>query len=149
MIKPLPLIAAGLLLAACHKAPEPAPQPTVPVTQAAPNPPPDQLVLVKEMAGGDPKFCVGFQQTQGFDNWIVTVDDVETSTVNQSIDITFAAGEHVGLEEVVQTTDPLYKAITGLHVGHTVRISGRFSHGNGECSYRLDKVSIVLTAAST
>ena len=156
MLKPLPLLLiAGLALAACGKPPpEAAPKAAsaapeaTPTPAATPVPPPDQAALVKQIAADDPAFCPAFQQTRTFDNWIVTVDDVETSTVNSSIDITFNAGSHVRLEEVVQTSDPVYPAVAQLHIGRTARLSGRFSHGNGECSYRLDKVGVIVTGVS-
>ncbi len=89
--------------------------------------------------------CAKFQQAQAFANWRVTVDDVETSTVNQSIDITFGAGQHIGLEQVVETKNPAYPAIAALQQGNTITLSGRFTHGNGECSYRLTTVGITVS----
>ena len=145
MTKILPFYSAACLallacLAACEKrtipkfAPTAVPSPAVAV-------PPEQQALVPVLAADD---CAKFQQSQTFDNWLVTVDDVETSTVNQSIDITFGAGQHIGLEQVIQTTNPLYPAVANLRQGGTARISGRFTHGNGECSYRLTTVGIAL-----
>ena len=147
--KPHFAIAACLLLAACDKpaaptpqlAPEPAPaSAAAPVeTLAAPT---EQTALVAVIASDN---CTKFSQVAAFDGWVVTIDDFETSTVNGSIDITFGAGQHVSLEQVVQSNDPLYATVAALRQGSTVRISGHFSHGNGECNYRLDKVGITLT----
>lgn len=130
------------LLAGCDKpaAPPKALAPAAPVAPAVA--PADQTALVAVIAADD---CNTFLKATDFKGWLVTVDDVETSTVNQSIDITFGAGQHIGLEEVVQTSSPLYAAVSSLHVGDTLFVSGQFTHGNGECSYRLDKVGIVLS----
>jgi len=143
-------IGLGLALAcaACGKAPEPPAKTTVvagaPGSHVAPEVPADQLVLVKAIAAGrnDPDFCVTFQATRAFQDWAVKIGDFRTSTINRSIDITFEAGDSVLLEQVVQTTDALYPSIEALRVGETARISGAFTHGNGECGFRLGVIGV-------
>lgn len=149
MSRAILIAAACLVLTACNKPQPPAPaQPDEPVPAMPrdnPGSPAGQMQVVSVIAGDD---CASFQQDQAFDNWVVTVDDVETSTVNQSIDVTFGAGHKVGLEQVVQTKDPLYHAVAALHVGDTVHVSGHFTHGNSECSYKLTTVGIALSRLS-
>lgn len=80
-------------------------------------------------------FCAAFVKIKGFDDWSARVTDNEISTVNGAVDISFAIGGKVKLEEVVQKSDPLYATLSALRLGDEVRISGTFAHGNGECSY--------------
>lgn len=152
MSKPLLISAAlCLVLAACNKpavpaqVPAPAPPATSPAAPAvAATASPEQAALVAVIAADD---CDKFRQAAAFKDWAVTVNDAYVSTVNGSIDITFVAGPHVILEQVVQTKDPVFAAVAALRPGEAATVSGRFAHGNGECSYRLDKVSVALTAA--
>lgn len=151
-------IALVLACAACQKAPEkPAPEPAV-VQSAAPvgpplPPPADQTALVEKVTGaeGDDKalqaICDDFQKRETFTDWIVTVSDFSTSTVNSSIDIVLDAGPHLRLEQVIQTSDPAYKTVEALRMRQVVRLSGRFTHGNGECSYQLRTINVAITRA--
>lgn len=151
----LSLLAVLVLCSACDKTPETAPDKTVPSPakpassiQAAL--PVEQAAFMRgvaltEAAGpNDQGFCAEFQKTASFDNWIGTIEDFRTSTVNGSIDITFDMGG-VLFEQVVQKTDPLYASVEPLLVGARVQLSGQFSHGNGECGYSLRTISIGLT----
>ena len=146
MHKAVPLaVIACLVLAACSK---PAPPPSAPA--AAPGDMPgasaDQAALVKAISADEGDFCTRFQQTPGFDNWAVTVADYRYSDSNPNIDVTFDAGDGVKLEQNIHGDNPLHDAVAALHQGDTAHISGRFIHGNGECSYKLDVVGIALTA---
>ena len=149
-------LALLLLCVACHKAPEtpatPATAPASPTVKL----PSDQAKLVGLITAvkADPKdegaynaFCAIFENTKTFDNWDATVVDSRISTVNNSVDITFDVGGHVRLEQVVQTTDPVYAAISGLHGRNAVRISGSFPHRDGasECGYYTGTFTIALT----
>jgi hypothetical protein len=93
------------------------------------------------------RFCDTFEKTPDFSNWTGTVADVQTSTVNGAIDITFSMGKHLRLEPVVQKTDPVYAAVEALTVGDHVTLSGRFSHnkGSSECTYYLGSFAASLT----
>ena len=152
---------ALLLCAACsQKAPSDAPQSvqpaSAPASAAAAEMPADQANLVKLIAAVDAnqkdeaafnRFCDTFEKTPGFNGWSGTVADVQTSTVNGSIDITFDMGRHLRLEPVVQKSDPVYGAVAALNEGQAVTLSGRFSHnaGSSECTYYLGSFAVSLT----
>ncbi len=148
-----------LVCAGCDRAPVPASAPDH--AKAAVDLPQDQTSLiglirgVKADASTFDHFCSAFQQMKTFDNWGADVADVQISTVNNSIDITFDAGhhgqpsgaDHVRLETVVQKGDALYPAVEALTVGDAVRLSGRFPHSNGadECGYYRGTFTVNLT----
>lgn len=150
---------AVLLCTACDRAPVPA---SAPATPAAADLPSDQSSLIgliraaKADHAAFDRFCSTFQQMKTFDNWGADVADVQISTVNDSIDITFDGGhhgeasgaDHVRLETVVQKTDPLFKAVSGLSVGDAVRLSGHFPHSGGadECGYYRGTFTVALSA---
>ena len=151
-------LALLLLCAACQKAPEAPPLPAPAATPSAPAAklPSDQADLVALIGAvkADPKnenaynrFCAAFENIKTFESWDVTVADSRVSTVNNSVDITFDIGGHVRLEQVVQTTDPVYAAIANLHGRNAVRISGSFPHrdGSSECGYYTGTFTIALT----
>ena len=149
-------LALLLLCAACHKAPE-APTAQAPASASpAVKLSPDQAKFVGLITAvkADPKdegaynaFCAAFENTKTFENWDATVVDSRISTVNNSVDITFDIGGHVRLEQVVQTTDPVYAAIANLNGRTAVRISGSFPHrdGSSECGYYTGTFTIALT----
>ncbi len=157
-------VALVLLCAACEKAPE---KPAAPTAQAVSSVPPaaaptgpvpplpaDQKALVDKVvaAQGDDAalqaLCEDFQKNGTFTGWVVKVTDFSTSTVNSSIDVVLDAGPHVvRLEQVIQTSDPAYKTVEALRIGQMVKLSGQFTHGNGECGYRLRNVNVKITSA--
>ncbi len=131
----------GLLsLASPVKAYEPAIR--MPVTMPAS--PPEQIDVIK--GARNPDYCVMFQKVPGFSDWSAKVDDVQTSTVNGAIDISFDVGYGIKLEEVMQKSDPLYPAVAKLKMRQMVRLSGRFVHGNGECGYQMLSIGVALTS---
>ena len=93
------------------------------------------------------RFCDAFEKTPDFTGWTGTVADVQTSTVNGAIDITFRLGKHLKIEPVVQKTDAIYPAVQALTVGDAVTVSGHFSHnkGSSECTYYLSSFAASLT----
>ncbi len=146
----------GLILVctACSKAPDQSVKPEAVQAKPAekmpvdmPDAPAAQLDLVAAISAGrnDGNFCVTFQKTAGFTDWAVKISDFRTSTVNSSIDITFDAGHNVQMEQVVQTTDPLYATIAPLRMRDMARISGTFTHGNSECGYQLGIIGVHLS----
>ena len=144
----------ALICTACGKAPDQTAKPEAvqakPIAKTpidVPGAPADQVDLVSAISTGrnDGDFCVIFQKTAGFPDWVVKISDFRTSTVNSSIDITFDAGHNVQMEQVVQTTNPLYATIAALRMRDTVRISGTFTHGNSECGYQLGIIGVHLS----
>ena len=118
--------------------------------------PKDQADLLKLIAAVDanPKdaaafsrFCDTLEKTPDFTGWTGTVADVQTSTVNGAIDITFNMGRHLKFEPVVQKSDAVYPAVAALEEGQAVTLSGRFSHnkGSSECTYYLSSFAVSLT----
>ena len=93
------------------------------------------------------RFCDSFENTPDFTGWNATVADVQTSTVNGAIDITFRLGKHLQIEPVVQKSDPVYPAVEALTVGDAVKVFGHFSHnkGSSECTYYLSSFAASLT----
>ncbi len=155
------------LLGACaacsrHEAPTDSPHSVPPASApvaAAPALPADQARLLALIAAVDanPKdeaafnrFCDTFERMPGFTGWKGTVTDVQTSTVNGAIDITFSLGKHLKIEPVAQKADPVYAAVEALSVGDAVTLSGRFSHntGSSECTYYLGSFAASLTQVS-
>jgi hypothetical protein len=96
-------------------------------------------------------FCDTFEKTPDFTGWTGTVADVQTSTVNGAIDITFNLGKHLKIEPVVQKADAIYPAVEALTVGDAVTLSGHFSHnkGSSECTYYLGGFAASLTRVGT
>ncbi len=153
----LNLLAVMVLCSGCDKAPESAPAPVEAPRKAAvavsPRPAAQEAfirgVALAESGGADGQaFCAEFQKTQGFENWIGTIADFRTSTVNGSIDITFDMGG-VRFEQVVQKSNPAYASVESLLVGARAELSGQFSHGNSECGYSLRTISIGLKKVRT
>ena len=167
----LSILAALLVLTACDKAPEPAPA-SAPVSASAdagvkpewPQAQIDFLALSADVksaqsnASSDAErdklreeapatFCAGFEKVAGFKDWIGTVDDIRTSTVNKSIDFEVDIGGNIKLEEILQTGDALYPTVAALHVGDTVRISGVFVHSKtgAECIYYMGPFGAQMT----
>jgi hypothetical protein len=140
------VVVGVLLLAACEKAPEPEPAPVV-AAAVVPQAQTDFVTAVDKAQGAEAAtaFCRDFAGTAGFDGWVVTVRESQVSTLNQSVGITFDAGQGVKLDQVVQADNPLHGAVERLLIGDTVTISGTFTHGNGECSYALDSFGIRLS----
>ncbi|ESQ76030.1 hypothetical protein ABAC402_06180 [Asticcacaulis sp. AC402] len=133
-------------MAACEKAPEPAAAAKVEVS-ALPRTQTDfltALAMTSNPAGVD-RFCTAFTTTPGFADWVATVRDSQTSTLNRSIGITFDVGDGIKLEQVVQADNSLHEAVERLLIGDKVTISGAFTHGNGECGYSLDSFGIRLS----
>ena len=135
---------------------ESVPPAAAPAAPSAPAMPADQANLLKLIAAVDAnskdeatfsRFCDTFEKMPAFSNWTGTVSDVQTSTVNGAIDITFSLGKHLRFEPVVQKSDPVYPAVAALTVGDHVTLSGRFSHnkGSSECTYYLGSFAVDLT----
>jgi hypothetical protein len=151
-ITALPLLAIMVLCSACDKdaqktvVPADAPHGVV-APAAAATVPAEQTAFTKGVAlaeSGGPAgqgFCSDFQKMPGFENWIGTITDFRTSTINGAIDITFDMGG-VRFEQVVQKANPVYASVEPLLVGARVQMSGQFSHGNGECGYSLRTISV-------
>jgi len=136
--------------------PAAAPAPSSTAAQSSAVMPADQANLLKLIAAVDAnskdeatfsRFCDTFEKMPAFSNWTGTVSDVQTSTVNGAIDITFSLGKHLRFEPVVQKSDPVYPAVAALTVGDHVTLSGRFSHnkGSSECTYYLGSFAVDLT----
>jgi len=96
------------------------------------------------------RFCTALEATPTFKDWTGTVSDVQISTVNGAVDITFTMGRHLKFEPVVQKTDAVYPAVEALSAGEAVTLSGRFSHnkGSSECTYYLSSFAVGLTAVA-
>lgn len=131
------LLFALLTLTACHK-----PGSAQKAAPAAATVPAEQAALTRMIIDD----CAGFAHVKDFHDWQVTVLFYQTSTVNESIDVTFSAGNHIHLEDVVMPSDPVYPAVARLEQGGPARISGRFLHGASECAYRIP-TAVELTAA--
>ena len=93
------------------------------------------------------RFCDAFEKTPDFDGWTGKVADVQTSTVDGAIDITFNMGKHLRFEPVVHKADVVYAAVEALTTGDAVTLSGKFSHnkGSSECTYYLSSFAVSLT----
>ncbi len=156
-------LALAVCLAGCSReAPSDAPKSVPPASAPATSGtavPADQAKLLALIAAVDanPKdeaafnrFCDTFERMPGFTGWKGTVTDVQTSTVNGAIDITFSLGKHLKIEPVAQKADPVYAAVEALSVGDAVTLSGRFSHntGSSECTYYLGSFAASLTQVS-
>jgi len=153
------LAVLSLCTACSRQAPTDAPQSIAPASAPAAHTaamPVEQANLLKLIAAVDAntkdevafnRFCDAFEKTPDFTGWTGTVGDVQTSTVNGAIDITFSMGRHLRLEPVVEKTDPLYPAVEALTVGDAVTLSGHFSHnaGSSECTYYLGSFAVGLT----
>jgi hypothetical protein len=155
----LALVSLVLACAACSRqaptdSPRAAPAVAAPASKAAM--PQAQADLLKMIAAvdADPKdeaafnrFCDTLQSTPDFTGWTGTVADVQTSTINGAIDITFNMGRHLKFEPVVQKTDAVYPAVAALEEGRAVTLSGHFSHnkGSSECTYYLSSFAVRLT----
>ena len=152
------------LCAACSRpgaseAPSDAPQSIPPAAAPAMAPavvPADQANLLKLIAAVDAnnkdeaafnRFCDAFEKTPAFDAWTGKVTDVQTSTVDGAIDITFSMGKHLHFEPVVHKSDAVYAAVEALAIGDAVTLSGKFSHnkGSSECTYYLSSFAVSLT----
>jgi hypothetical protein len=96
--------------------------------------------------GGKGDTCAQFQAVAGFSNYAGKVSDSWISTINGSVDVTINIGHGLAFEQIVQTSNPLYHTVQQLKTGQTVRMSGRFTHGNGECGYKLLKIGVALTS---
>ena len=157
----LSLVVLSLCAACSRQAPTDSPH-TVPPASApvasAPGQalPADQSNLLRLIAAVDAnsqdaaafnRFCDTFEKTPDFDGWTGTVADIQTSTVNGAIDITFRLGKHLKIEPVVQKSDSVYPAVEALALGDAVTLSGRFSHnkGSSECTYYLGSFAASLT----
>ncbi len=147
------------LCAACSRqAPTDAPQSIQPASApAAPVAamPADQAHLLALIAAVDAdskdeatfnRFCDAFEKTPDFSGWTGTVADVQTSTVDGAIDITFSMGKHLRFEPVVHKSDAVYPAVAALTVGDSATLSGTFSHnkGSSECTYYLGGFAVSL-----
>ncbi len=162
----LPIVMGAALLSLCaacsRQAPSDAPQSIPPAAAPAQNATPvttlpaEQANLLKLIAAVDanPKdegvynsFCGTLEKTPGFDGWTGTVSDIETSTVDGAVDITFDMGKHLRFEPVVQKAEAVYPAVAALIVGDHVTLSGKFSHnkGSNECTYYLGSFAVHLT----
>ena len=157
------LAVLGLCAACSRQAPSDAPQSIPPAAAAsqsasvqAAGMPSDQAHLLKLIAAVDAdskdeatfnRFCDDFEKTPDFSGWTGTVADVQTSTVDGAIDITFAMGKHLRFEPVVHKSDAVYPAVAALTEGDTVTLSGKFSHnkGSSECTYYLGSFAVSLT----
>ena len=157
-------ILAAITLTSCDKPADPAPAPASATAAATPEWPRDQVDFIalsadlksaQTAAGSDAErddlrkaapatFCTKFNTIQGYDGWIGTVNDIRTSTVNQSIDFEVDIGGNIKLEEVLQATDTQYPAVAALHVGDKVRLSGTFVHtpSGSECVYYLGPFTV-------
>ena len=161
-MKPFAVIGLGLLCAACSReapsdAPKSVPPASAPVAAASAAPlPADQAKMLALIAAVDanPKdetafktFCTTFQGIKDFDGWNARVPDIQTSTVNGAIDITFSLGKHFKLEPVVQKSEAVYPVVEALGIGDSATLSGHFSHnkGSSECTYYLSSFAGSLT----
>jgi hypothetical protein len=163
-MSPVVGLAVLSLCAACSRqAPTDSPQsippasaPVASATAPVPAMPADEANLLKLIAAVDAnakdeaafnRFCDAFEKTPDFTGWTGRVADVQTSTVNGAIDVTFSMGKHLRIEPVVEKTDPLYPAVDALTVGDAVTLSGHFSHnaGSSECTYYLGSFAVSLT----
>ncbi len=142
MLKTIPLIiTACLTLSACDK-----PRVDVPPDEPVPQSPPEVPGMPAAQRAqlntiGD---CAAFQKVAGFSDWRGKVSDIEISSVTGQIDITVYIGGGLHVEQVVRTTDPIFQAVSAVHVDDEVRMSGRFVHGNAECGYRLDDIGVTF-----
>ena len=156
----LSLLALLLVCTACSRqAPTDAPQSVAPAsapvaTVAAK--PAGQAKLLALIAAVDAdskdeatfsRFCDTFEKTPDFAGWTGTVTDVQISTVDDAVDITFNMGKHLRFEPVVHKADAVYPAVAALTVGDSVTLSGTFSHnkGSSECTYYLGSFAVSLT----
>jgi hypothetical protein len=96
--------------------------------------------------GGKGDTCTQFQKVPGFTDFVGKVSDSWISTLNGSVDVTIYVGNGLAFEQIVQTSNPLYHTIQQLKIGQIVRMSGRFTHGNSECDYKLLKIGVALTS---
>ncbi len=132
-----------------------APGPQAPQQTGQPMPA-DQAHLLKLIGAVDANskdaatfntFCDAFEKTPGFDGWTGTVADIQTSTIDGAVDITFSMGKHLHFEPVVHKPDAVYAAVAALGIGDAVTLSGKFSHnkGSNECTYYLSSFAVSLT----
>ncbi len=163
MIKRTAVLVLALACAACSRqgasdSDQSIPPAAAPAPSARPAAtlPADQANLLKLIAAVDAaprdeaafnRFCDTFEKTPDFTDWTGTVSDVQTSTVNGAIDITFSMGKHLKFEPVVQKDEAVHAAVEALTVGDRVTLSGRFSHnkGSSECTYYLGSFAGSLT----
>jgi len=122
--------------------------------------PADQAKLLQLIAAVDAnskdevpfnRFCDSFEKTPDFSGWTGKVADIQTSTIDGAIDITFSMGKHLHFEPVVHKSDAVYPAVAALTIGDAVVLSGMFSHnkGSSECTYYLGSFAVSLTKVAS
>ncbi|MGZ3305198.1 MAG: hypothetical protein ACXU8U_04995 [Asticcacaulis sp.] len=144
----LVLAAMPLLFSGCERdTAATAPQAAKPALQVPQMPKAEADFIALANGKDSTAFCDAFARTPGFEDWPAKVTGNDISTVNGSVDITFSIGGKVKLEEVVQKSDPLYETLSALRLDDRVRMTGRFAHGNGECTYG-DDFAVTVTKLS-